>query len=357
MATNQSIQNISILSRIKGSLIGVLCGDAYGALFEHSTKDVSALSILDHINKYRSSGKDSDGSNDVLRYTDDTAMTKATCRSLIEMRGINPSNLAKKYAECFLEEPNRGYGQAVKFVFKQLLDTNYSDPYGPASKQFDGQGSYGNGAAMRIVPVAIYSYLNKMNSDEAIEVVNQCSKITHSNVDAILGASLIALSIRYLLALKNDVFDETLYLNFLIRNIEQLEGKDGHFKEKIKIIQTTLSDISVKGSSVSQSQIASILGNDVSAFGSVPLAIFSFLFGVSKFTDSYRIENEFVRTMHWAISCGGDTDTIASMACALTGAFLGIEKIPDDVYSKCEDFDEILLLAEELASLDKSIIQ
>ena len=43
-------------------------------------------------------------------------------------------------------------------MFKQLKDANYQDPHGPASLQFDGSGSYGNGGAMRIVPAALFGY-------------------------------------------------------------------------------------------------------------------------------------------------------------------------------------------------------
>ena len=43
-------------------------------------------------------------------------------------------------------------------VFRKLKAQNYSDPFGPASEQFDGTGSYGNGGAMRIAPAAVYSY-------------------------------------------------------------------------------------------------------------------------------------------------------------------------------------------------------
>lgn len=93
-----------------------------------------------------------------------------------------------------------------------------------------------------------------------------------------------------------------------------------------------------------------LLGNDVSAQNSVPLAIYSFLRGISKFTDSYRLDNEFMRTLHWAISCGGDTDTIASMACGLSGAYLSVSKLPENLYKKCENWQEMKDLADQLAS-------
>ena len=70
------------------------------------------------------------------------------------------------------------------------------------------------------------------------------------------------------------------------------------------------------------------IGNDVSAMTAVPAAIISFL---------HNFEKGFEEVLYYSISLGGDTDTIASMACAIAGAFYGEEAIPDQWKSKCED--------------------
>ena len=41
-------------------------------------------------------------------------------------------------------------------VFQKLKVMNCAKPHQPAMEQFDGTGSYGNGGAMRIAPVALY---------------------------------------------------------------------------------------------------------------------------------------------------------------------------------------------------------
>ena len=56
----------------------------------------------------------------------------------------------------YFKEDFRGYGGNVIEVFHQLRDENFEDVFGPASRQFGGTGSYGNGAAMRIAPAAVY---------------------------------------------------------------------------------------------------------------------------------------------------------------------------------------------------------
>jgi len=59
--------------------------------------------------------------------------------------------------EEFLKEPNRGYGANVITVFEALKREKCQNPYGPAERQFDGNGSYGNGGAMRISPAALFA--------------------------------------------------------------------------------------------------------------------------------------------------------------------------------------------------------
>lgn len=41
-------------------------------------------------------------------------------------------------------------------VFEALRESNFEDVFLPAKLQFNGTGSYGNGAAMRIAPIALF---------------------------------------------------------------------------------------------------------------------------------------------------------------------------------------------------------
>jgi len=74
-----------------------------------------------------------------------------------------------RFTEEFFRESNRGYGGSIPAVFKQLRDTEFSDPFGPAARQFDGSGSYGNGGAMRIAPAALFGlHLSEMDFNVSI---------------------------------------------------------------------------------------------------------------------------------------------------------------------------------------------
>ncbi len=80
---------------------------------------------------------------------------------------------------------------------------------------------------------------------------------------------------------------------------------------------------------------------ELEPFNSVPTAIYSFPIQ----------PNSFAEAVLYAISLGGDTDTIGAMTRAISGAYLGIESIPDNWKSKLENRLYIQELAEKLWNL------
>jgi ADP-ribosylglycohydrolase len=57
---------------------------------------------------------------------------------------------------------------------------------------------------------------------------------------------------------------------------------------------------------------------------------------------------DYASTIIYAISLGGDTDTIASMAGAISSAYLGIDAIPQEWVARLENKDYIQSLADKL---------
>lgn len=93
--------------------------------------------------------------------------------------------------------------------------------------------------------------------------------------------------------------------------------------------------------------VVETLGNGIRAQEAVPAAIFSFVFkGKVSFEDS----------VNYAISLGGDTDTIASMTGAISGAYWGVENVPALWQSKCEAVDEAIEFADRIFELHQERI-
>ena len=99
------------------------------------------------------------------------------------------------------------------------------------------------------------------------------------------------------------------------------------------------------GSSIDE--IIEVFGNDVLIQDSVPTAIFMFL------SNSDSFEEAIVK----AISLGGDTDTIAAMTGAISGAFHGYHSFPSRWTDSLENGDKgrdyVITLGEKLCDLKK----
>ncbi|OON21458.1 hypothetical protein X801_02646 [Opisthorchis viverrini] len=58
--------------------------------------------------------------------------------------------------DYFKDGSHRYYGGTVPSVFRENARTNYENPFSYAATLFKGSGSYGNGGAMRVSPLALY---------------------------------------------------------------------------------------------------------------------------------------------------------------------------------------------------------
>jgi poly(ADP-ribose) glycohydrolase ARH3 len=81
----------------------------------------------------------------------------------------------------------------------------------------------------------------------------------------------------------------------------------------------------------------------VTAQNSVPFAIFAFL----------RSPKSFEECLFYAVLSGGDRDTLGAMACGISGAYLGIDAIPEKWREKLENLTYIESLARRLAEMKR----
>ena len=60
------------------------------------------------------------------------------------------------------------------------------------------------------------------------------------------------------------------------------------------------------------------------------------------------MDSPFERTIIYAVTLGGDTDTIATMAGAMAGAYYGLDAIPQLWRDTCEGVEDALTAASQL---------
>nr|CAI5834001.1 unnamed protein product [Callosobruchus analis] len=237
-------------------------------------------------------------------------------------------------------------------VFNKLKATKFEDVFKPATEQFHGKGSYGNGGAMRVAPIALFFH---DNYDAMLEVATKATRLTHTNTFAIHGALLQCIAVQQaLLADPKKKLDPEQFVSSLHEKMKKIENanidremeiKDRAYQDKLKIVE----DFIGKNYEDLDEEVIFQLGNGISAYESVPTAIHCFLRAHNNIA---RIEtgNQFRRTIQYAISLGGDTDTIASMAGAICGAYLGEEGINPELLRHCEFTREMSEMADNLLS-------
>jgi ADP-ribosylglycohydrolase len=105
------------------------------------------------------------------RFTDDTVCTVAVMDALL--RNVPDAELATHLRNWCRRYPGRGYGG----MFRQWLDGEISGPY----------GSFGNGAVMRISPVALLS----STLAEAFETAERITAVTHNHPESVRAVRCI----------------------------------------------------------------------------------------------------------------------------------------------------------------------
>ena len=240
-------------------MLGALAGDIIGSPYEF----------------YNTKSMDFELFTEWTKFTDDSVMTLAVAKWLIEDAEHSARHLIRCMQELGRRYPRAGYGGNFDWWLRQENPQPYN--------------SWGNGAGMRVSPVGLYA----KTLDDALELAEISASVSHNHPEGIKGAQAIAASV------------------FLC--------KDGKSKQEIKeYVEETF------GYNLSRT-IDDIRPNyyfDVSCQGSVPEAIIAFLEG-----------NSFEEVIRLAISLGGDSDTIGCMAGAIAACRY---PIPDDIAERCD---------------------
>jgi poly(ADP-ribose) glycohydrolase ARH3 len=293
-------------------MLGSALGDAIGELAFHNPSLERLSHKLELVKE--------------LIYTDDTAMAVGIAESMLERGDLDPEHLGQTFHKNFEREPWRGYASGPPTIFATITQTGMT--YVEAAKSlFGGRGSFGNGAAMRVAPIGLLYH----DSLDLYEKVQRSASVTHAHPVGIDGAAVQAKAVS--LALRMDPAREFSPDDFLkdLLNFAQ----SSQMKNKLDLVRKMIAE------NVSPVRAAQHIGRSVTAHESIPFAIYSFLVHSRSFRDC----------LFCAILNGGDRDTLGAMACAVSGAYLGIEALPQIWLTKLENRDYIQDLANKLIEI------
>ena len=297
--------------------MGAAIGDIVGAAVEAESPEyiASKFHSVDEILATESIPEFAGPSWRVGRFTDDTQMMLGVAEWLLEDHSHSPEKLLERFANTF--EPWRRYGSGTEAILRQFPD--HRDQWQALSTAMFPYGSYGNGSAMRVAPIGLV-FANDMK--KAAEVAIASSRPTHSHPLAYQGAVLQTIAVA-----TAATSAEFLSQNFIspmrtaLTRFSDLLQDTSPFVQALDAIENGL------GKATSCREMSSILGTGVTAQEAVPMAIYCFL----------RHPESFEQVIHEAVFIGGDTDTVACMAGAISGAFLGVDVIPPRSLSQIKE--------------------
>ena len=297
------------IEQFEGCLLGLACADAVASPYEGLTTDmIFDMGPSDQIVAHES-GK-------TIFYTDDTQMMISVVQTLIDRQTIDVDYLATKFATNY--HPDRGYGQGARKIINAIgfgKDWNQV-----ASAIFNGEGSLGNGAAMRVAPIGLY-FANDL--DRVADEAAKSAQVTHHHPIGIDSARLLAVAASLAAHSHQQPFSKIDFLNKL-RSFASTE----EFQWQIDLAL----QLPAFSSLVS-------FGNSLEAHRSVMTSIICF-------ADS---PDDYSAAIARAIGQGDDVDTLAAMAGALAGARLGIQAVPTQLIDSLEDNDQGKSFIQSLA--------
>lgn len=299
--------------KFRGAILGCFLGDAFGSGFEGMDPDRAMfhMSIL--------------SKQFTRKYTDDTDMTLALAESIIQCGKIDPKDIARQFSlYCDL---TRGYAiGAIKAVQGLRAGLKW---YGVARIVFEN-GSFGNGAAMRVSPIGLFYH---HDLDGLKESAMKQASITHVHPLGQWGAVMQAASVGLAVAQNTRESLKKEHMVIGLRGI--LWSGPIEYIKALNKIEEMLS----KGKKLHAREVVESLGNGVEAHFSVPSACYIAITYSPDFCDAIRA----------AISLGGDTDTIAGMVGAIVGAHVGEKGLPVEWLEQLEESPRGRSFAKSLA--------
>lgn len=317
--------------RFRGCLVGQALGDALGFVVEGRVPEVCA--------RYLDEGpgpgwEGNPGGFPFGQYSDDTQLARELMRSYAHLGRFDPEDYANKIRAIFSEGRIVGYGRSTAQAADRL------DRGIPWDQAGTPPPSAGNGSAMRAGPIGL---LFHDDLEELARAATQQGIITHGDPRCSAGAIAIAGAVS--LVLSERPVEPALLLERLAELTEETEPQSA---AHLRGLKRWLSFPPQKAVGfISQTGLDPEQGRE--QLGIPPFVVSSVLWSLYSFLTS---PEDYWRTIRTAIAVGGDVDTTAAMAGAISGAHLGLAAVPRDLARRLTDrgawgLADLIRLADE----------
>lgn len=296
-------QNAERQARAFIALVGLSVGDAFGQLFFRNES-------LQHFSKTGERPKQLPEAP--WNWTDDTALACALYEHLRAYHTIRPDELAMSFGMTYQRDPNRAYGAGMHELLPRYASGAFWHLESP--KRHAGQGSFGNGSAMRVAPLGAY-FADNLNQVEAMAEAS--AVVTHSHPEAVAGTIAVAVAAAIAWQTKEAPRpDRSEFLNAILEYVPVSEVRSKIARARdARAVVTTYTAAQMLGN-----------GSQITAMDTVPFALFS---------AAQHLDNFEAALWHTAEALG-DVDTNCAIVAGIMINRVGTEQIPAEWLARRE---------------------
>ncbi len=176
MNTSLSADHSARMQRVRLALEGIALGDAFGSQF--------------FVPKNHPLLERRQAPPPPWHYTDDAEMALGIAEVLDRCGFVEQDELAQVFVRRWDRDMYRGYGSGAHLILNQVRS---GIPWAEAARSvFDGQGSMGNGGAMRVAPVG--AYFAEDDWPVLVEQARRSAEVTHAHHEGQAGAIAAAVA-------------------------------------------------------------------------------------------------------------------------------------------------------------------
>jgi ADP-ribosylglycohydrolase len=237
-------------------------------------------------------------------WSDDTEMAVSIVDTLEEHGRIDQADLARRFTENFHE--GRMYGPSMLHEYFPRLKAGESWRV-VARSLFGGQGSFGNGGAMRVTPVGAY-FADDLEA--VVEHARLSAEVTHAHHEAIAGAIAVAVAAAWAHRLRGSPAP---------REPRELIERVIPLVPASEVREAIAAAARLAANEPLESVVAKLgNGSRVSALDTVPFVLWS----------AGGSLGDFSKAIWTTVSATGDMDTTAAMVGGIVALFVGETGIP-----------------------------
>lgn len=297
-----TLQHTDRLERAMESLVGLTVGDGLGQCF-FSLPSSEAQAVLERQSLPQAP----------WYYTDDSEMSLSVLANLARYQHIEQDALALSFAHHYSYD--RAYGPAMHRALLRIREGEHWRTV--ASSLFAGQGSYGNGAAMRAAPIGAYF---AGDTARVKAEATRSAELTHAHPEAIAGTIAVALAASIAWSWRGQANQGfAAFLSQIIAELPESEVRTRLLRAKaMEHVQSLDFPVSVLGA-----------GHEMAAHDTVPFALWCCAQSLDNYEEAIRL----------GLQGGIDKDTICAIIGGVVVGFTGSAAIPSAWLERSEKPD------------------